>query len=279
VTYISLIKAFIGIIAALIRFLSIVLNKWLIRHDYQRKDRLSQFFNTTSTFGVILVFMLSISIHIIANLPVDNFGRIHLEKPSDFQEFKFAHQKYFNHVGLFLQSSNEYEKYIYLTDIENIIEKGSKTFVYGINEKENIFCIKQFNQTCFIQLNNNSNLNLYEKPLTEKLINYSITFQFQQPTFYYLLGDIHYNVIRCDLKNFYINDKKIFLHYYRFKQNFNQTQFPLVSNDNNTYRYYDVNQDFESIANLWKTGLSRCTSTSSYNPHRSQAVQTNTSFC
>ncbi len=223
--------------------------------------------------------MLSISIHIIANLPVDSFGRIYLEKPSDFQQFKFARQKYFNHVGLFLQSSNDYEKYIYLTDIENIIGNGSKTFVYGINEKENIFCIKQSKQTCFTQLNNNSDWKLYEKRLTEKLINYSITFQFQQPNLFYVLGDIHYNIIRCDFKNFYINDQKISLHYYRFKTNFNQTKFPLVSNDNNTYRYYDVNHDFQSLEHLWKTGLSRCSSTSSYNPHRSQAVITNSSFC
>jgi hypothetical protein len=223
--------------------------------------------------------MISITIHIIANLPIDNFGRIYLENPMAFKQFKFAHQKYFNHVGLFLHTSNENEKYIYLTDIEKIIEKGSNTFIYSINEKDQIFCIKQINQTCFIQLNN-SNIELYDKPLTNKLINYSITFQFKQPDFYYLLGDINYNIIRCDLKDFYIDDKKISFHYYRFKQNFNQTKYPVVWNENNqTYRYYDMNQDFESMEYLWKTGLSRCTSTSSYSPHRSQHVQINNSFC
>ena len=126
---------------------------------------------------------------------------------------------------------------------------------------------------------NNSSWQLYDKELSEKLINYSITFQFQQPNFYYLLGDIHYNIIRCDFKDFYIDDQKILLHYYRFKQNVNQTKFPLVSNENDTYRYYDVNEDFQSVANLWKTGLSRCSSTSSYSPHRSQAVRINPSFC
>ncbi|CAF4418030.1 unnamed protein product, partial [Rotaria sp. Silwood2] len=120
VTYISLAKAIIGIVAALIRFLFILLNKWLIRHDYQRKDNLSQFFNAISTIGVILVFILSISIHTIASLPIDHFGRIYLGKPSDFTRFKFAHQKYFNNVGLFLRSSNDYNKYIYLTNIDNI---------------------------------------------------------------------------------------------------------------------------------------------------------------
>lgn len=279
VTYISLAKAFIGIIAALIRFLSIVLNKWLIRHDYERKDRLSQFFNTTSTIGVILVFIISISIHIIASLPIDNFGRVYLDKPSDFTQFKFAHEKYFKHVGLFLHSSNEENKYIYLTDIENIIQNGSSTFIYSINENENLFCIKQFNRTCFKQLNN-SDIEFYDQILTNKLINYTITFQFKKPDFYYLLGDIHYNIIRCDLKNFYIDDKKISLHYYRFKQNFNQIKLPILLNENNqTYRYYDVDQDFEPIENLWKTGLSRCTTTSGYNPHRAQDVQVNNSFC
>ena len=63
------------------------------------------------------------------------------KKPSDFTQFKFAHQKYFNHVGLFLHSSNEYEKYIYLTDIEDIIDNGSKTFVYGLNEKRIFFVL------------------------------------------------------------------------------------------------------------------------------------------
>ena len=278
VTYISLAKAIIGIVAALIRFLSILFNKWLIRHDYQRKDRLSKFFNTTSTVGVILVFLISITIHIIASLPIDKFGRIYLANPSDFQNFKFAHQKYFNNVGLYIRSSDDYDKYIYLTDIENIIEKHSNTFIYSINENENIFCIKQFNQTCFIQLNN-SNIELYNKQLTNKLINYSITFQFKQPDFYYLLGDIHYNIIRCDLKNLYINENKFSIHYQRFKRDFNETKLPLVFNENNnTYRYYDTDKDFEPIEYLWKTGLSRCTSTSSYNPHRSQDIKINNCF-
>lgn len=278
VTRISLAKSIIGIIAALIRSLSILLNKWLIRHDYQRKDRLSRFFNAISTAGVFLVFMLSITIHIIGNLPVDHFGHLYLRNPSDFQQFKFAHQKYLDHVGLFLHSSDEYEKYIYLTDIENIIGNGSTTFVYGISRKENVFCIKQTNQTCFIQ-SDKSTFQLYEKPLSDKLINYSITFQFQQPDFYYLLGDIHYNIVRCDLKDFYIDDTKIFLHYYPFKEKFHQRKFPLASNENHTYRYYDADEDFESIAHLWKTGLSKCSSTSSYSPRRSQAVQVNTLFC
>jgi hypothetical protein len=272
VTYISLAKAAIGIIAAFLRLLSILLNKWLIRHDYQRKDKLSKFFNTISTFGVVLVFMLSISINIIASLPIDNFGRIYLGKPSDFQQFKFAHQKYFNHVGIFLRSPNEDDKFIYLTDIENIIEKSPKTFSFSFNEKENVFCIKQFNQTCFIQ-SNNSTIEIYNKQLTNKMINYSITFQFQQPDFYYLLGDIHYNIIRCDLKDFYIDDRKFALHYFRFKPNFNQTY--LTAQSNETFRYYDINQDFEPIEYLWKTGLSRCTSTSSFNPHRSQDIHMN----
>jgi len=223
--------------------------------------------------------MISITINIIASLPIDNFGRIYLENPLDFKQFKFAHQKYFNRVGLFVKTSNEYDKYIYLTDIENIIDTGSKTFVYSINEKENIFCLKQFNRTCFIQLNN-SNIELYDKPLTNKLINYSIIFQFKQPDFYYLLGDIRYNIIRCDLKGFYIDDRKISFHYYRFKQNFNETKLPLLFNENNnTYRYYDIYQDFEPIEYLWKTGLSRCTTTSSFSPHRALNVQINNSFC
>ncbi|CAF4840759.1 unnamed protein product [Rotaria sp. Silwood1] len=278
VTYISLAKAIIGIIAALIRFLFILLNKWLIRHDYHRKDNLSQFFNTISTIGIIIVLLLSISIHTIASLPIDNFGRIHLSRPSDFTRFKFAHQKYFNHVGLFLRSSNDYNKFIYLTNIDNIIEKGQKTFIYSINEKDNIYCIKQDNQTCFIEFNS-TNIYLYNKQLTNKLINYSITFQFKEPDFYYLLGDINYNIIRCDLKNFYISDDKISLHYYRFKRNVNDIRLPFMLNDdNNTYRYYDIQNDFEPIQYVWKTGLSRCTSTSSSSPHRSQDIQMNDCF-
>lgn len=223
--------------------------------------------------------MISISIHIIANLPIDNFGRIYLEKPSDFTQFKFANEKYFKHVGIFLQSSFEHDKYIYLTDIENIIQNGSKTFVYSINDKDKIFCIENYNHTCYKQLNN-SNLEFYENILTNKFINYSITFQFIRPNFYYLLGDIHYNIIRCDLKNFYIDDKKFFLHYYRFKTNFNQFKLPVVYNEfNQTYRYYDINQDFQPIEYLWKTGLSKCTTTSSYSPHRSQDIQIDHSYC
>ncbi|CAF4962286.1 unnamed protein product, partial [Rotaria magnacalcarata] len=45
------------------------------------------------------------------------------------------------------------------------------------------------NQTCFVELNN-TNIDLYDKPLTNKLINYSITFEFQKPDSGYLLGDI-----------------------------------------------------------------------------------------
>lgn len=280
VTRINLAKSIIGIIAASIRSLSILLNKWLIRHDYQRKDHLSQFFNTISTIGVVLVFMISIAIHVIANLPFDHFGRLYLRSPADFQQFKFAHQKYFDHVGLFLHSSSdEYEKYIYLTDIENIINNRSTTFVYGLNKKEQIFCLKQSNQTCFIQSNSSSHLQIYEKNLSDKLINYSITFQYQQPDFYYLLGDIHYNIIRCDLKDFYIDDMKIVLHYFPLKSKFYRMKHPLVSNENETFRYYDPDTDFDSIAQLWQTGLSKCTSTSTYTPHRSLYVQVNTSFC
>lgn len=275
VTYISLAKAVIGIIAAFIRFISILLNKWLIRHDYQRKDNASQFFNTISTIGVIIVFICSTAIHVIASLPIDHFGRIHLERPSDFTHFKFAHQKYFNHVGLFLHSPYELNKYIYLTDIENIIESGQKNFVFALNQKDTVFCIKQFNQTCFTHTND-SNISLYDQPLTNKIINYSITFEFKNPDFYYLLGDIQYNIMRCDLKDYYIDDNRILLQYFRFKQNFNQTKLPLIfDEDSKTYRYYDSSNDFDSIADLWRTGLSRCTSTSTFNPHRSKDIQMN----
>lgn len=272
VTYVSLAKAIIGIVAALIRFLSILLNKWLIRHDYERKDPLSQFFNTISTMGVIFVFIISICIHIIASLPIDHHGRILLKNPSDFEQFRFAHQKYFDQVGLFLRSPDDPNQYMYLTDIENIIEKNTKQFIYGINEKENIICIKDVNQTCFIQ-GNQSDIQLYDKPLTDKLINYSITFQFKHPDFYYLLGDIRYNVIRCDLKDFYIDDRKVSLHYFRLLQGSNATQSPMFFNETTQmYRYYEKDRDFEPIEFIWRTGLSRCTSTSSYSPHRSRDV-------
>ena len=278
VTYISLAKAIIGIFAACIRFLSILLNKWLIRHDYQRKDNLSRFFNTISTLGIVLVSILSISIHIIASLPIDHYGHVHLEKPSDFQHFRFAHKKYFHPVGLFLHSSNAMDKYIYLTGIESIIEKGPKQFIYGLHGKENVFCLKETNQTCYRQLNDSS-LELYDKPLTMKLINYSINFQFQQPDFYYLLGDIHYNIMRCDLKEFYIDDRKWSFHYFRFNEDFNGTKTPLLFDQRtNTYRYYDQSNDFQSIEHLWQTGLSRCSSTSSFTPHRSHDVQMNDCF-
>lgn len=278
VTRISLIKSIIGIVAALIRSLSILLNKWFIRHDYERKDRLSKFLNTISTIGVIIVFMLSLTIHVIANLPIDHLGRLHLQNPANFQQIKFAHQKYFDHVGVFLQSSDDETKYIYLTDIENIINQNSTTFVYGINKKENVFCLKQINQTCFIQ-SNTTQFEIYEKTLSDKLINYSMTFHYEQPDFYYLLGDIHYNVIRCDLKNLYIDDMKIILHYFPLKSKFDQKKFPLTSNENGTYRYYDSNEDFNSIAHLWQTGLSKCLSTSTYSPHRSLLIQVNTTIC
>ena len=43
---------------------------------------------------------------------------------------------------------------------------------------------------------------------------------------------------------------------------------------NQTYRYYDEENDFEPIEYIWRTGVSRCTSTSSYGPHRSRDVHT-----
>ncbi|UJR35687.1 hypothetical protein I4U23_028436 [Adineta vaga] len=274
VTYISLTKAIIGIIASFIRFFSVLLNKWLIRHDYERKDRLSQFFNATSTIGVILIFMISTSIHIINSLPIDSFGHVYLEKPSDFTQFKFAHQKYFDHVGVFLRSPKFYEKYIYLADIVDIIEKSPQIFIYTVNQQDDVFCIKHLNQTCFQQLND-SNIEVYDKGLKSKSIHYSIAFEFQPPDSFYLLGDIHYNIIRCDDKTRDLYNEKFELHYFRFKQNFNQTKSPLLSNENQTYRYYDMNHDFKSIEHLWRTGLSRCSSTSSYNPHRSQEISIN----
>ena len=260
----------------MIRFLFILLNKWLIRHDYQRKDNLSQFFNILSTLGIIIVFMFSITINIIANLPIDRFGRVYLEKPSDFTRSKFAHQKYFNHVGLFLRSSNENNKYIYLTNIDHIIENNSKKFIYGINRNKNIFCIKEINQTCYIKLNN-TNIQIYNQPLSNKLINYSLIFQFKQPDSSYLLGDIRYNIIRCDLKDYNIDNRKFSFHYFRFKRNFNQTRLHLISNEN-IYRYYDIENDFESVEHTWRTGLSRCTSTSSYSPHRYSNIKIDNCF-
>ncbi|CAF5176228.1 unnamed protein product, partial [Rotaria magnacalcarata] len=123
---------------------------------------------------------------------------------------------------------------------------------------------------------NNTNIDLYDKPLTNKLINYSITFEFQKPDSGYLLGDIHYNIMRCDLKDFHIDGDKISLHYYRFKRSFNQRKSSVVYTQyNNTYHYYDVENDFEPIEHVWRTGLSRCTSTSSLNPHRSTNVTMN----
>ena len=152
--------------------------------DYQYKDNLSQFFNTLSTIGIVIVFLLSIFIHIIPSLPIDHFGHIYFGKSSNLTRIRLAHQKYFNNVGLFVRSSNDYDKYIYLTNIEYIIEQNSKNFIYSINRQENIFCIKQLNQTCFKELNNN-HIELYNEQLTNKLINYSIIFQFQKPDFFY----------------------------------------------------------------------------------------------
>ncbi|CAF1240059.1 unnamed protein product [Adineta ricciae] len=274
VTYISLTKAIIGIIASLIRFFSVLLNKWLIRHDYQRKDNLSKFFNTISTIGVVFVFILSTAIHIIASLPIDSFGHVYLEKPSDFTQFKFAHQKYFHNVGVFLRSPKFYEKYIYLTDMDKIIEKSPQIFLYTINHQEDVFCVKRTNRTCFQQLND-SDVQIFDRQLKTKSIDYSIAFQFQQPDSYYILGDIHYNVIRCDDKTRDVYSDKFELHYFRFKDNINQTKTPLVNSQDQTYRYYDIHHDFESIEYLWRTGLSRCSSTSSYSPHRSQQITVN----
>ena len=278
VTYISLAKAIIGIVAALLRSLSIVLNKWLIRHDYQRKDHLSQFFNTISTAGVILVFLISTSIHIIASLPIDNYGRIHLGKPSDFQQFKFAHQKYFDDVGLFLRFPNTIDQYIYVADIEHVIENSSTHVMFSINEKENVFCLNRTNQLCFIQMND-SKILPYDQSLNEKFINYSFIFEFRHPDTYYLLGDIVYNIIRCDFKNFYIDDNKFSLRYFQYKPIENKTMTTMIFDSyNQTYRFYDKETDFLSIENLWKTGLSRCASTSSFTPHRFQEVSIDDCF-
>lgn len=270
VTYSSLAKAVIGIFAALMRFLSILLNKWLIRHDYERKDPFSQFFNAISTLGIVFVFMISITIHIIASLPIDNHGRVYLEKPSDFQQFKFAHQKYFDQVGVYLRSSDDHNKYIYLVDLIHIIESSPHHFVYSVDQKKDLFCVKQFNQTCFMQVNE-SDIQVYHGEFTNKLINYSIVLQFKEPDFYYSLGDILYSVVRCDLKDFHIDDEKISLHYFRLKDHGNATTPPILFDPNNqTYRYYDRENDFQSLEYLWKTGLSRCSSTSSFSPHRAQ---------
>lgn len=273
VTYISLTKAIIGIVAALLRSLSIVLNKWLIRHDYERKDHLSQFFNTISTAGVIFVFILSTSIHIIASLPIDNYGRIHLVTPSDFQQFKFAHQKYFHDVGLFVQSPNDIDGYIYLSDIEHIIANSSTHFTYSINEKDNVFCLKQINQSCFMQLNDSTIVPYDSSSINDRFINYSLIFEFKHPDTYYQLGDIVYNIVRCDFKNFYIADEKFPFRYFQYKSMTNETRHMLQFNRyNDTYRFYNSDMDFLSIENLWKTGLSRCSSTSSFSPHRSQEI-------
>lgn len=281
VTYVSIAKAAIGMIASILRLLSIILNKWLIRHDYERKDHFSQIFNTISTIGVVIVFILSIAIHIIAHLPIDNFGRLYLEKPSDFQQFRFAHQKYFHRVGLFLQSPNDdgANRYIYLTDIENIIGNQTKTFIYSINEDRDVFCV---NEKCFKQIDK-STIESHIRTMSDKLIDYTIRFEFRQPDDYYVLGNIEYYLVRCEYRNQFIDQdlKKIFFHYYRFKSSFNQIKTPLLinGNRNTTYRFYDVHEDFDPIEQLWKTGLSRCSTTSSFRPYRIYDLETDHSVC
>lgn len=275
VTYISLAKAFIGIIAAFIRLLFIILNKWLIRHDYERKDCLSNFFNTISTIGVILVLLLSVCIHTIATLPIDHSGRVYFENPSYFTKFKFAHKKYFDNVGIFLNTTNDVNRSIYLTDINDIIEKGQKTFTFSIDLQENVFCIKKYNQTCFKE-SNDTTFDLYDKLPTNKLINYSITFRYQEPDFYHLLGDIKYNIMRCDLKDYHIDDEKFSFFYYRFKRDLNETKSFMIFNQlNNNYRYYEKENDLEPIERAWRTGLFRCKTTGSLRPHRYQDVKMN----
>lgn len=154
-TIISVAKASVVIFAVIIRFILIVVLNWFID---TKKTRFSIILDMLSTFGILIMAFLSVSIHLLNNFPTTAQGEIEIPNPVYFNHMSYATDKYLRNVGIFTQwpiDNQENEtSYIWLSDITDVIEVVNLPIKirtdFALEKQKYTLCIEKFNQnSCF----------------------------------------------------------------------------------------------------------------------------------
>ena len=86
VTYISLAKASLCIVCVIIRFVLMILVYWIFE---KKKSRFEFTCDIISTIGLVAVAILSVTIQLLNNFPIDRNGLIKIVDPDTFDRYAF----------------------------------------------------------------------------------------------------------------------------------------------------------------------------------------------
>ena len=280
VSVISLTKASLCIACVIIRFILMILVYWMFD---KKKSRFEFFCDIISTIGLVVVTILSVTIQLLNNFPIDNNDLIKITSPENFNRYSFFSNKYFTNVGIYMSwplqdsSSKEFqinESKIWLADLNELttneeLEVEFQTNIDLFLKYENSYpnytlCILKSKtkrepkvKNCFTITNNNKYVYEKEFQLGEQQLDYGYKLKFIKRApkdFKYLMGYIDYNIkIRTNnechnFDNTSINSDYLLIYAkYLFKKPIS------ISNNTISNEYFKYNEgvNYYSLFNLY----------------------------
>lgn len=281
VSVISLTKATLCIACVIVRFLLMILVYWIFD---RKKTRLEYILDLISTIGLLVVAVLSVSIQLLNNFPIDNNGLIKITKPENFNRLHFLQDKYLNNVGIYMKwppissQNGIYENTeLWLADINELFSNVEIQMQIRFN-KNIIKDDKTDYKMCIMKSTANANLNdcyrisnkTYIVKISELDTQMSYGYNIRMikrssEEFKYLLGYIDYNIKtyqdnRCFNTN--IDDNLLtYAKYLPKYDNTNKTIDNLYFKYNegiNYYTLFNLYYDLNVADKIWKTGIIGC---------------------
>lgn len=289
VSIISLIKASLGISAVLIRFILMIVQRWIMD---KKKTRFELFCDVISTFGLIVIACLSITIQLLNTFPSDKNGLLQFKSPEKFDRMSFIQEKYLDSVSVFMswppnrQNQNNTNQ-ILLGDITNLIKHGHMSIKFLTNSDLNELLTEK-NYTLCIQkklFSLNKTLNCYQvtNGVLFSQVNSTIVDLESLPngfyisikkvstvSFMYRIGYLDFNIKffnsneTCNQFEFGKSTRNM-LTYARYIYPQNETQF-FKAKTTHYSTCYNLNYDLITTDKLWRTGILNCDSKADKGP-------------
>lgn len=282
-TVISVVKASLGIAVVVIRLILMLVVFWLLTEG--KKSRFTLFTDIFSTFGLLIIAGISISIQLLNNFPTNSNGLIQTADPASFNQMNYVREKYLNSVGVYARwpldadLPNTMDNYLWLADINEIIDNSYVSI--QIRSSLNLssptsnytLCIAKKSQQCFQIVNQNwaNQLSLSEVDVTRlNGVGYDIGFSKEPAQDYkYLVGFIDYNINRLMANQSSCQLTKISsLIYAKFPASSVSTNSTYLKGQGNTgsYSFYSFNTDLLTVDRIWRTGIIGCAMSGDLSP-------------
>jgi hypothetical protein len=304
VSIISLTKASLCIICVIIRFILMILVYWIFE---KKKNRFEYICDLISTLGLVIVAIISITIQLLNNFPIDNNGLIKLVNPQEFNRYRFFANKYFPNVGIYMRwppavsNSNESTSWIdhkdfriWLADINEFrfnqeldIDIKLNIDLRNQNNYSNyIFCINKSNtdENCYKISNNLINKTNSESIVDKLDYGYNLKFIMRPgESFKYLMGYIEFNMKTKSLAN---NNKICYdfdslttnNHYlltyakYVHKNPLSNSYFK-YNEGVHSYSLFSLLYDLNIVDQIWKTGIIGCKTNGDKSPKLNRNIK------